>query len=473
MNVAASNDSRANPSSETYNPFYSISKQIASLKMNLVRMTFHGTIAPDTFDPESSDYWQGIGTLALGGGILSIIAILMLLCCDTFRAFGCFGGVEPTKQFFYGREPRKEPYGMCQVFTLKILIGVALLVVTGLVVLLIIGNVIFNNAFEYGRSNFKSGLNTMFNQSIELQIVTNRIQVASGSNAQLTDISSLMAQQQASMNATSTLTKEIRHMNFIRYFLLMLIALVILFVPLLGLLSGLTHWKEFAAYGVRFGYMMLVCCWILYTLHFAFAVVTQDMCATADRYLQGQYSNNTGNSDLVKQISSLVQIFSKCSNQSVLVANSGIDMSLIDTMIASLNQQLTKDDPRKRYFNIVYANLSSAVNIDYVQANPQTKANVQKSVNTIYLFHDDLIPTFMTYNNCSHVGQSFVNVVDSGCVGMLSSMNIMWTVYLVLGVLLFPIIWLNCLGYKRFRKKRFVLPKERKIEDIDIALNLH
>lgn len=55
MNVAASNDSRANPSSETYNPFYSISKQIASLKMNLVRMTFHGTIAPDTFDPESSD----------------------------------------------------------------------------------------------------------------------------------------------------------------------------------------------------------------------------------------------------------------------------------------------------------------------------------------------------------------------------------------------------------------------------------
>ena len=417
--------------------------------------------------------WQGIGTLALGGGILSIIAILMLLCCDTFRAFGCFGGVEPTKQFFYGREPRKEPYGMCQVFTLKILIGVALLVVTGLVVLLIIGNVIFNNAFEYGRSNFKSGLNTMFNQSIELQIVTNRIQVASGSNAQLTDISSLMAQQQASMNATSTLTKEIRHMNFIRYFLLMLIALVILFVPLLGLLSGLTHWKEFAAYGVRFGYMMLVCCWILYTLHFAFAVVTQDMCATADRYLQGQYSNNTGNSDLVKQISSLVQIFSKCSNQSVLVANSGIDMSLIDTMIASLNQQLTKDDPRKRYFNIVYANLSSAVNIDYVQANPQTKANVQKSVNTIYLFHDDLIPTFMTYNNCSHVGQSFVNVVDSGCVGMLSSMNIMWTVYLVLGVLLFPIIWLNCLGYKRFRKKRFVLPKERKIEDIDIALNLH
>ena len=408
----------------------------------------------------------------MGGGIVSILAILALLFFDTVRGLGCFGGIEPTKQLFYGREQRKQPYGQCQTFSLKIILAVMLVLIGGLCTLLIIGNVIFNVSFENGRVYFKATLVDMFNTTVNLQTVANRIQVASGSTSDITDINTLISQQQTALNSTNTLVREIRHLNFLRYFLLMVIAVVMLSVPLLGLLGGLTHWKEFALYGVRFGYMMLVCAWILFTIHFAFAMVTQDMCATADRYLQGTEGNTTSSSELVSQVSSLVSIFSQCSNSSQLVKNSGVSMSLVDGMLTSLNQQLTNADSQKRDFHLVLYNVTNATSIDFVAANPDTKANVQKSVDSILLFAYDLIPSFLTYNNCSSVGEKFVQFVDSGCVGMLSSIHILWAVFLVIGSALIPLTWFNCLGYKRFRKKRFVIPKERQPEGVEIALHL-
>jgi len=395
-----------------------------------------------------------------------------MLFWDTIRSLGAFGGVEPTKQFCFGRETRKAPYGSTQVLVLKFVIGFFLFIVACLVVLVIIGNIIFQNSFESGRKNFKTTLGTMLNKTVELQNVTNRILIETGNSGSTTSLDTLIVQQQSTQNTTNSLLKEVRHLNFLRYFILMLVAVLILFVPAFGLLGGLTHWKEFVAYAVKLGYMMLVCTWILFAVHFPFAVVTQDVCASVDSYISGSPKNVSSSSETIQQLASIVTILAQCSNSSLFVESVNPN-SFMEQYISGLNTYLTQEDSQHRYFGIVLNNVTSSLDLDFVKSNNATRTNVQTYVSKILLFAYDLIPSFNAANNCSDVGSSFKDVRDNGCVGMLSSVTILWVVFFLLGVFLFPVVFANCLGYKRFRKKRFVIPKERKPEgDVDVALNV-
>ncbi|KAL9650740.1 hypothetical protein ABK040_001794 [Willaertia magna] len=452
-----------------------ISKELGKFRISIPRTTFHATSAPEVFDPTDSDYWQGIGTLSLFGGIMLILALFILFFYDCFRTCGLFGGIEPTKGFFVSREIRKEPYGGTQKTIIRIFLVIFILLFCIFCGVLILGNVVFQQGFEKARKNFKFSTEKMANKTITIGMLLQNMSqngYANNDPQTITTLQNYILQQQQIENLTSTLTTEIRQYNFIRYFILMLIAVLLLIIPLLGFSSSLLHWKDFAFYGFKLGYYLLIIVWLLFAIHFPFTLITQDVCYSVDNAI----TNNTFNQPkhpeslpIVTTAISVLQVITKCIHDGNFFEGIPLTYDNVYLMINDLNTQLTNgDNPLHRSFHLNIYNITNAEEIDYVKADPQRLSQVRQAVHKIKLFYYDYIPTYLNSNNCTDVGNAFVNVRDSGCVGMLAGLQILWITFLFTGFFLFGIIFVNCLSYKRFRKKRYVIPKKRVPEEMEI-----
>jgi hypothetical protein len=138
----------------------------------------------------------------------------------------------------------------------------------------------------------------------------------------------------------------------------------------------------------------------------------------------------------------------------------GIPYNDTDTLnqISSINQQLTNSDTNHTSYSYNLTNVNNALNLPFVVSNETLWNSIALAINISYTLNTIALK-LPVQNNCSYLGQAYDTVQNNFCVNSQNALDVTWLVFFLLGVVNIPIILCGSLAYKRFRKRKYVLPK--------------
>lgn len=136
----------------------------------------------------------------------------------------------------------------------------------------------------------------------------------------------------------------------------------------------------------------------------------------------------------------------------------------VDTQISYINQQLTQYDPNHLSYGFDYSTLNLSLSLTFVANNATVKAVIVQQINITDVLYSiaTLLPT---QNNCSSVGTAYNSVMSMYCTKAQYALDMMWLVFLLLAIVQIPLIVFAQLAYKRYRKKKYVIPKVKDVKD--------
>lgn len=455
------------------------SKYITSFRKSIPRLTFTGKVAPIDFNPESGDYWQGLGTLSIFGFVCAVLAILFAVLFLRLRRLGLFGGYEPTRGCWKPcGEIKTDSYPKWVVvltILFSLLFAVALI---GVSILAIISNQNFHENFETARVTLRQTISKSANASAEIRrnfLILERLRNATESRINQVDaqLKTFVDSQAALKNSTSDLIRDIGRANKVRYLILIIICVICFLVPFLTSFAGVTCCKGVSLFGFKIATYALIMVWVGFAIHYPAAVLTSDFCTTVDTYVNTYNTTNstsTGNStSAFNQAKLILDVILKCQTTGAILNFQPLLEESNQKLTSDLNDGLKKNDPQNRTFYFTLTNCSNALDLDFVKANPNLYKAVSSQVN---LMNEYLQVTnqFNKLLSCTFVADGFRTIRNSACIGGLSSMEILWVIFLVLGILMIPTAFLALSGYKLFRKQTYVKPVPKKEGGVEVEM---
>jgi hypothetical protein len=138
----------------------------------------------------------------------------------------------------------------------------------------------------------------------------------------------------------------------------------------------------------------------------------------------------------------------------------GISYNDTDTLnqISSINQQIMSIDPNHTNYNYNITNVNEALNLPFIVSNQTLWNTIALAINISYALNTIAL-NLPVQNNCSFVGQAYDTIQQNYCINSQNALDVTWVVFFILGIINIFVIIFAGLGYKRFRKRKYVLPK--------------
>jgi hypothetical protein len=336
----------------------------------------------------------------------------------------------------------------------------------------------FHENFELARTTLKATIHKTVNVTtdlrdsfIQLEILRNTTDLYS---VEL-QLDALVDSQVQLLNATGQLIVDVGRFNKVRYLALCVILALCLLVPILTAFSGLTCCKGFSLFGFKVASYCLVLVWIGFAVHYPAAVLTSDFCVSVDKYVVAwnqtqsggtSSDNSTGSFAAVK---SVMDIVLRCQQDGAVLNFQSVFDDSTKQLMGGINYVVTSSDPIGRNWNYQLNNYSVSINQPFIQNNATAKAQLAPliSLTDSYVTLDN---KFIPLMNCEFVASAFQTIRDSACVQGLSSMDILWSGFLILGIIMIPAAWVGITGYKWYRKRKFDKPQPKTKGGVQIEM---
>lgn len=346
-------------------------------------------------------------------------------------------------------------------------------------------NIAFNESFEQSRLTLRNTTLTVFTKIegirdtlIDLRTQSNTTNPELDSAVQA--FSELVATQSDAANATITISRDIGRVNRVRYIALFVALAFSLFAPLLIIISGLFNLTIVNIHGQTILWYLIIALWALYLIHFPIAILAGDICEEIDTYVQNYNSTatpvdgggtntpidpntpeNTA-SQLFNQAEEVLNLIMRCAGNQTLLGGVLATQGAVDSMLDEFNYALAlMSGDSNNTFSYTVDDMHQAKDLDFVKNNADYLHAVDQTIvlieNFVHIFAkmDELLM-------CTDVAAGFAEIRESSCVNLLRSTDILWLTFLLLAVGESGILVLGILGYKRWRKRKYVVPSMKR-----------
>ncbi|KAL0477697.1 hypothetical protein AKO1_013492 [Acrasis kona] len=452
-----------------------IGRGVAPIRQSVKRTTFSTKSLPIQFDPSNGEYWESMGVLAMLGACLIVLSFVLMVMLPILTGFRLLGGAEPMVGFHRGRD-RKKPYPSSHRTILLLLFVITFVLVTGVIGLCYTVNSVLMDDFEMARISVKSSQARLYKNTLEMYLVFLKLDVILNVTTSpelqtiLNVMASLTSAQQEAMN--NTLVRDVGRVNKVRSNVLYFVLAVMLLPSILGILGGSLVMHDCASVARTISWYSVLICWIVFTIHLPAASIGSDLCKEMNDYMA--YGNSTNkitvptsnNNDFISQIGNGVQsvvvgyldVVSHCARNKTFIPGIGLDQSIVSGQLLYINQLLRNADSDRTWYNFDISNVSNAMYLPILTNNTVLRDNIKYNIQLTF-FMQQSVDNVTIYNNCTHVESAYQQVQSSFCVNCINAMDSIWFLFFILGCLNTIVVVICNLAYKRFRRKKYVVPR--------------
>jgi len=375
---------------------------------NLPHQTIDGKdIEPSLFVSSTNDYVSSLWAIALVPMFVGVFAGLVGLCFCMFRwSFDLCGSVHPNRGGYSPKERR----------IVKIMVFVMGLLMLPMIVLCAVGNERFAPLIDNFVDNLQDRAQVQYDLIAPIYPALLEVNETETLRYEPADIVNAGANN--TLKNADNGESYIRDNNLYRLIIFGFVIGFLCLVVILGTAGAIFNVHGLSLFVGLFSFFVLFLVWVNISIHFSLSVVVADVCYdvydyTIPRRMDDRYNDNGTYGGL--------NDFIRC-------------VSFDNTQITiGLAQELMQQ-------NIDY--LNSTTNSTLAA---QYQYNIDLMNSTIYRLNDVL--------NCTWVETVFTPIQSEMCDKNLTGVIYVWASSFVLSILLIPMIILNIMGWKRFRRQ--------------------